>query len=271
MGWMEVIPADITAEIVSKTFYKHWICRFGVLYIIITDQGTQFQSQLFRSLAVICEAKVLHAIAYHSQCDGKIERLHRNLKIAIKEHDNSQWTETLPTVLLCLRSALRCDTNHSIAQMVYGTNFKLPDEFFDPPNFKVDPATFAGKLLNYMDNFKPIKTRCATHQKVFIQKDLKSCSYVFVRTDKVKKPREPTYTRPFQVSDRNEKYFSVLVKGKTVNISVCRLKPAYMLATDFDAVSDKVIVDNKSNQHSSEKISQAIDDSKTLTAVPVDR
>lgn len=73
-SWMEAIPLpDITAEIVGKAFYTHWVSRFGVPAQIITDQGRQFESQLFRCLAAICGAKVSHTTSYHPQCNGKIE------------------------------------------------------------------------------------------------------------------------------------------------------------------------------------------------------
>ncbi|GFU72007.1 hypothetical protein TNCV_2999901 [Trichonephila clavipes] len=129
--WMEAVPLpDCKAETASKAFYEHWVCRFGVPGKIVTDQGRQFESQLFRSLAAICGAKVAHATSYHPQCNGKVERLHRTVKGAIKAHNNIKWTETLPTILLGLRTALRPDTNHTIAQMVYGSNIRLPGEFF---------------------------------------------------------------------------------------------------------------------------------------------
>ncbi|GFU02073.1 retrovirus-related Pol polyprotein from transposon opus [Nephila pilipes] len=115
---MEAVPSpDITAEIVGKAIYEHWICRFGVPATIITDQGLQFESQLFRSIAAICGAKVGHTTPYHPQCNGKVEGLHRTLKGAIKAHNNIKWTES--TVLLGLRAALRPDVNHTIPQMVY--------------------------------------------------------------------------------------------------------------------------------------------------------
>ncbi|GFU22682.1 hypothetical protein TNCV_762621 [Trichonephila clavipes] len=105
--WMEAVPLpDCKAETASKAFYEHWVCRFGVPGKIITDQGRQFESQLFRSLAAICGAKVAHATSYHPQCNGKVERLHRALKGAIKAHNNIKWTETLPTILIGLRTAL---------------------------------------------------------------------------------------------------------------------------------------------------------------------
>ncbi|GFT46445.1 retrovirus-related Pol polyprotein from transposon opus [Trichonephila clavipes] len=105
--WMEAIPIpEITAEIVGRAFYEKWICRFGVPAKLVTDQGRQFEAELFRSIAAICGAKVALTTSYHPQCNGKVERLHRTLKGAIKAHNNIRWTESLPTVLLGLRASI---------------------------------------------------------------------------------------------------------------------------------------------------------------------
>ncbi|GFW27022.1 retrovirus-related Pol polyprotein from transposon opus [Trichonephila clavipes] len=126
--WLEAIPIpEITAEIVERAFYEKWICRFGVPAKLVTDQGRQFEAELFRSIAAICGAKVAHTTSYHPQCNGKVERLHRTLKGDIKAHNNIRWTESLPTVLLGLRAAISPDISYTIAQMVYGTSIKLPD------------------------------------------------------------------------------------------------------------------------------------------------
>ncbi|GFX70239.1 hypothetical protein TNCV_4616761 [Trichonephila clavipes] len=98
--WMEAIPIpEITAEIVGRAFYEKWICMFGVPAKLVTDQGRQFEAELFRSIAAVCGAKVDHTTSYHPQCNGKVERLHRTLKSAIKAHNNIRWTESL--YLLC--------------------------------------------------------------------------------------------------------------------------------------------------------------------------
>ncbi|GFT72712.1 retrovirus-related Pol polyprotein from transposon opus [Trichonephila clavipes] len=120
--------------------------RFGVPAKLVTDQGGQFEAELFRSIAAICGAKVAHTTSYHPQCNGKVERLHKTLKCAIKAHNNIRWTESLPIVLLGLRAAIRPDISYTIAQMVYGTSIKLPGEFFDPPTINMDPQNFVAKL-----------------------------------------------------------------------------------------------------------------------------
>ncbi|GFW42008.1 retrovirus-related Pol polyprotein from transposon opus, partial [Trichonephila clavipes] len=106
--------------------------QFGVPAKLVTDQGRQFEAELFRSIAAICGAKVAHTTSYHPQCNGKVERLHRTLKGAIKAHNNIRWTESLPTVLLGLRAAIRPDISYTIARwsMVLPLNYLV--NFFDP-------------------------------------------------------------------------------------------------------------------------------------------
>ncbi|GFU76390.1 RNA-directed DNA polymerase from mobile element jockey [Trichonephila clavipes] len=213
--WMEAIPIpEITAEIVGRAFYEKWICRFGVPAKIVTDQGRQFEAELFRSIAAICGAKVAHTTSYHPQCNGKVERLHRTLKGAIKAHNNIRWTESLPTVLLGLRAAIRPDISYTIAQMVYGTSIKLPGEFFDPPTINMDPQNFVAKLQQHMAELKPLKSPSNRKQNIFVHKDLKSCSHVFLRIDRVKKALEPPYEGPYTVHKMG--YFPQLWKTASV-------------------------------------------------------
>ncbi|GBM59263.1 hypothetical protein AVEN_66208-1 [Araneus ventricosus] len=99
--WIEVIPlANVTAERVARKFYDHWNSRFGMPNLLITDQGSQFRSELFKIIGVICGFKICTTVAYHPQCNGEIESIHWILKTAIRGHNSIEWTQTLSTVLL---------------------------------------------------------------------------------------------------------------------------------------------------------------------------
>ncbi|GFX57139.1 retrovirus-related Pol polyprotein from transposon opus [Trichonephila clavipes] len=172
--------------------------QFGVPVKLVIYQGRQFEAELFRSIAAIWGAKVAHTTSYHPQCNGKVQRLHRTLKGAIKAHNNIRWTESLPTVL-CLRAAIRPDISYTIAQMVYGASIKLPGEFFDPPTINMDPQNFVSKLQQRMAELKPLKSPSNRKQIIFVHKDLKSCSHVFICIDRVKKALEPPYEGPYAV------------------------------------------------------------------------
>ncbi|GFU68168.1 transposon Tf2-9 polyprotein [Trichonephila clavipes] len=191
-------------------------------YRVINDQGTQFRSELFKNIGVICGFKVCTTTSYHPQCNGKIERIHRTLKAAIRAHNSVKWTQTLPTVLLGLRSDLRRDTNYTIAQIVYGQTIRLPGEFFETPKNVLDLDTFAEELQKQMDQLQPLKTRRQPSQKHFVHKDLHNNKHVFIRVDRVKKALKPPYDGPFPMAKKYDKYFTVKIKGKDINIGSVR-------------------------------------------------
>jgi len=135
--WPEAIPMENQeAETVSKTFYNGWISRFGVPLRITTDQGRQFESQLFRQLSVLTGSKHLHTTAYHPQANGLVERFHRQLKAAIKCHNNNRWTESLPTILLGIRAAWREDLGTTAAELVYGETLRLSRTISERPTHR---------------------------------------------------------------------------------------------------------------------------------------
>ncbi|UYV82047.1 hypothetical protein LAZ67_21000580 [Cordylochernes scorpioides] len=137
-------------------------------------------------------------------------------------------------VLLGLRTALRKDSDYSLTQMVYEKTIKLPGEFFDAPKISTTPETFLHKLQKQMESLKPKLTRHNTSPKIFVFKDLETCSHVFLKTCRVRKSLEPAYEGPFKVTSRTDKYFSIEIKGREINVSIDRLKPAYILKEEED-------------------------------------
>ncbi|GFX07156.1 retrovirus-related Pol polyprotein from transposon opus [Trichonephila clavipes] len=78
----------------------------------------------------------------------------------------------------------------------------------------MDPQNFVAKLQQHMAELKPLKSPSNRKQNIFVHKDLKSCSHVFIHIDRVKKALEPPYEGPYMLYKKN------------------RLKPAYLLAVD---------------------------------------
>lgn len=125
--WPEAIPVpDITACTVASAIYLHWIARFGIPESIVTDRGSQFESELFTELSNLLGFERKRTTSYNPKCNGYIERWHRTLKAAIMCHNRDDWSRILPTVLLGLRTTFREEFKTSSAELVYGTTLRIP-------------------------------------------------------------------------------------------------------------------------------------------------
>lgn len=232
--WPEAIPLrDISAATVAKTFFENWIARFGTPRVLTTDQGFQFESQLFSVLLSLSGCKRIRTTAYHPSANGIIERWHRTMKAAIMCHNAPNWVEVLPAVLLGLRTHVRSDTGVSPAEFTYGTTLRVPGEFFTQEDFTPDPQIFVEDFRQFMRQIKPVLTAHHLKKRPFYFKDLYSCSHVFIRTDAVKRPLERPYSGPFKIFERtSDRVFAIEIKGRIQHIAVERLKPAHFLSDD---------------------------------------
>jgi transposase InsO family protein len=232
--WAEAVPiVDITAESVVNAFLLGWVSRFGCPTDVVTDRGRQFESATFRQLSKYLGFNHRKTTAYHPQSNGLIERFHRQLKTAIMCHTGNSWTEALPLVLLGVRSAFKEDIQTSSAELLYGEPLRLPGEFFGyKTNYCTsDVSEFSSRIRSFANNLQPTPTSNHASPKVFVYKDLSSCSHVFLREDSVRSSLQPAYTGPHEVIERSSKVFKIRNKNKIVSVSVDRLKPAYILST----------------------------------------
>ncbi|XP_064076296.1 uncharacterized protein LOC135194612 [Vanessa tameamea] len=226
--WPEAVPVqEITAENVAKVFYENWIARFGCPLRISTDQGRQFESELFKSLMKKFGITRIRTTAYHPQSNGQVERWHRTLKAALIAREAIiQWTDKLPTVLLGLRTALRKD-NFSPAIMTYGTTLRIPADFFVPTQSNINDTEYVRRLTETMATLQPAPRKHTSQHKPFVYKDLTTCTHVFVRNDMVRAPLTPPYDGPYKVLKRYDKFYKIQLPLRTSVVSLDRLKPAY--------------------------------------------
>ena len=228
--WPEAVPLrGITAPEVARALISGWISRFGVPAEIITDRGSQFESALWAELSAVLGCSRRRTTAYHPQSNGMVERLHRQLKAALRAAAPTQWTDALPLVLLGIRSTLKEDIGCSAAELVYGSTLRLPGELVAattterPPT----PASFAANLQRTMQALRPAAPR-GSQARPYVPRALEHASYVFVRHDAVKPPLAAPYDGPFKVIARGAKTMTVDRGSRHDVVSLDRVKPAHL-------------------------------------------
>lgn len=167
-----------------------------------------------------------------------VERWHRSLKQALMSRlsDCAQWCDELPTALLGLRSVGRSDNGVSPAEYVYGQPMRLPGDFYDISDRCIgDDHSFLRQLRENIRKFKPVSSESRNSRTLFIHRDLNKCEFVFVRNDAVRKPLVPPYDGPYRVIKRSNKVFSIQLPNRVSNISIDRLKPAFVLNSELNS------------------------------------
>lgn len=236
--WVEAVPmVDKTAETCADAFVRHWVSRFGTPKVLTSDQGRQFESELFQHLLQALGTKFIRTTGYHPQSNGLIENWHRTLGASLRCHDET-WYQALPMVLLGLRTAIR--ENYSPVEMLYGTTVQIPGDFVDKGPIEGRTNNFVRNLKEKMQSIVPKQSSSHSTTKTFVSPDLSKCKFVFVRHGQPIKKLENPYNGPYKILSRSQKFFKLDINGKEITTSIDRVKPAYILE---DEVSGDKITD----------------------------
>ena len=229
--WVEAAPlADISAATVAVAFMDIWVSRFGVPLHVVTDRGTQFEAAIFSQLADILGFHRLRTTAYHPKTNGMVERLHRTLKTAIIAR-KKQWLQALPVVLLGIRSTVN-ESGFAPFTAVTGDLLLQPRLSVDrqpPPDGATDTVRDLARRLSEIDFLTSSEGQHHGHPPSHLPADLNTCTHVWLRVDRVRRPLEAPYVGPLRVCKRSGRWFVLeLPSGRTDTVSIERLKPAYL-------------------------------------------
>ena len=123
---------------VAKILVENVLCRFGIPQKIHSDQGRQFESNLFQEMCKILGIEKTRTTPYHSESDGMVERFNRTLAamLSVYVSDNHRdWNEQLPYVMMAYRSAEHETTGMSPNMLMFGREVStLLDLMFEMPS-----------------------------------------------------------------------------------------------------------------------------------------
>lgn len=127
------------------------ISRHGCPNNVLSDQGSQFTSNIFKKLCQKFEINQFLASSYHQQTNGKVERFNRFLLqtlATVIDKNQQNWDQLIDRCLFIYRISLNKTLNNTPFFLIYGRDVVLPYDLVYSNN---NEPTYKD-INDYMDN-----------------------------------------------------------------------------------------------------------------------
>ena len=153
--WTEVYPIpDQTAETCTQIILNEFVSRFGCPESLHSDQGSNFESEVFRQLCSLLEIKKTRTSVRNPKGNGQCERVHRTILQMIRAYlkdDQTEWDQHLGCIMSAYRASVSESTGFTPNMMMLGREVKTPANLiFGTSQHEVFPTfgDYVSKLRN---------------------------------------------------------------------------------------------------------------------------
>jgi len=124
------------AATVAREFTIKIVLEYGIPEEVLTDQGTNFVSEMFKNVCKLLKINKVQTTAYHPESNGALERSHRTLTEYLRHYinaDQTDWDEWLPYAIFTYNTTPHTATGYTPFELVYGHQATLPSALSNPP------------------------------------------------------------------------------------------------------------------------------------------
>ncbi|KAF6202427.1 hypothetical protein GE061_004826 [Apolygus lucorum] len=234
---------DHTAESVAKAFLQYF-GRVGSPGQLLTDQGTEFSSELMSHFCSFFKVKKVRTTAYHAMANGRVERIHKTMANILSHYvsvNQTNWDEYLPIAQMVINSQTHEATKYSPYEIVFGRKMKLPAANEMNLGEDVEPYTFHVEKLR--DTLQAMWNQVEANQSVSASQMAKQYNkktsrrsfqvgeWVYLHDPMMKAGKTRKFARPWKgpykiVGVPSKLNLVILIRGKQKRVHVNRVKPS---------------------------------------------
>jgi transposase InsO family protein len=118
----------LSAEVCANLFFSTVVKHHGLPDILVSDRGSQWLSEFWRTLFKHCGTNLRFSTAYHPETDGLSERTIRTVIDTLRcclDGTHEAWDEHLDAIELALNSSVSASTGLAPFEIVYGNNDRM--------------------------------------------------------------------------------------------------------------------------------------------------
>lgn len=173
----------------ANALLKYFICIFGAPKAILTDQGSNFMSNLMKRFAKQFRIKQYNTTAFYPQANGALERSHLVLIEYLKQYVDkfTEWDELLEYATFSYNTSTHESTGHTPYELVLGKITRQPSS--EIYNNTEKERTYSDCLCQLMTNIHDLQELA---RECLIGSKIKSKQYY----DRKLNPQE------FQINDQ---------------------------------------------------------------------
>lgn len=148
-----------TVEEVTDAFVNKVILIYGIPNTIVTDQGSNFMSDVFKRICKLFKIEKINTAAYHPESNGALERTHKTLVTYLRcfcDPKSFNWNTWLPFACFSYNTTPHSITKFTPYEILYGRRCNIPGILQSTPQ----------PLYNYDDIIQNVKFKMQNCHKI---------------------------------------------------------------------------------------------------------
>ncbi|RXN37833.1 Transposon Ty3-G Gag-Pol poly [Labeo rohita] len=128
--WVEAYPLpNDQAVTVAEIIVSEWVCRYGAPLTLHSDQGTNFESEVFQTMCELLDIDKTRTTPFRPQSDGQVERFNATLQKILattSERCHWEWDLMVPYAVMAYRATKHSSTGFTPNMMLFGQEITEP-------------------------------------------------------------------------------------------------------------------------------------------------
>lgn len=174
--YAEAIPIkNQESSTIATEFVNNIVCRHGIPESVLTDQGANFLSQIFKNMCKLLKLRKIRTTAFHPQTNGQLERSHRTITEYLRhfiDKNQTDWDKYLQMAMFTYNTTPHSSTKYTPFELVYGTTATLPSAITKSPKNDYNYNDFISNL-----RYKFQETRKIAKENIIISKTRSKMQY----------------------------------------------------------------------------------------------